>query len=618
MLSLRITAPNGSVRIVALDRPDISIGRAAGNTVVLETGGVSSQHCAVVMHGAQAMLEDRGSTNGTFVNNARIQQPVPLAERDRIYVGQYLIEVIPATSKPHSLTVPIPSSGPAPVASDPGGGRLIMQRGDRSWRDTHNRIGRYAEQWEEAGRPDRLALRPEELRGAEAWLTQTDPSQQAAVTPLQRELIAASRGANQRRALRRALSIVGGVLLLGGLVTAVVLLWPEPTEDPVATDQDPIATDQRDEPDDEHDDEEDDGEYDDDDGGSIPEPDDRIRLSKTVLHQVIPEETLDDIAQRYGVTVAKIAKWNLLNPDAPNLDPGKTIKIKQPTKRPLPQQKIDYDLEPEDNSWSKLSKRFGISAKKLRSYNPDVTKLAAGSSVVIWIDPRPYKPAEPRRAIPKYVPLRTAQAVGSPNSGRLEGGIQIPESPLYKRRYAYIMWGSGYLVANVQTAVAQFRQDMDFDGTLVLADTSKQRGGHFNPHKSHQTGRDIDIWLPTLRGVFKEKYLTEGGAEKWGRRPNPEEADWFATWGLVRALIATDAVQVIFLDHSVQPNVYNAAKFLGVSDEELDISIQYPRSKNSSAGMLSHSAAHIHHMHVRFKCAPYENECKRRNARTPN
>nr|MCH9680190.1 penicillin-insensitive murein endopeptidase [Deltaproteobacteria bacterium] len=216
--------------------------------------------------------------------------------------------------------------------------------------------------------------------------------------------------------------------------------------------------------------------------------------------------------------------------------------------------------------------------------------------------------------IPNYVPQRTAQAVGSPNLGQLRNGVQLPASPLYKRRYKNIMFGSGYLIANVQTAVAQFRQDMDFDGTLVLADISRRRGGHFPPHGSHQTGRDIDIWLPTLRGVFKEKYLTEEGDEKWGRRPNPEEADWFATWGLIRALIATDSVQVIFLDHSIQPNVYNAAKFLGVSDEELARSIQWPRAKGMPGSILSHSDAHIHHMHVRFKCAPYEKECNRRNA----
>ncbi|MCB9718758.1 MAG: penicillin-insensitive murein endopeptidase [Myxococcales bacterium] len=606
MLTLRITAPDGNVRMVPLDRAELTVGRTPDNTVVLTGSGVSSHHCAFLVGGnGQCVLQDRGSTNGTFVNNAPVQQSGPLGDHDKIYVGQYLLEVMHGAS---GISVHPPTEAHAAARPVGQGAGLLIQREDRGWRDQHKRILRAAEQWNEGGRPDRLTLRPAELRRARAWLAQTPPDRQGLVTPLQRELLAASGGANARRAAKRAVGIGGIVLALGGLVTAAVLLWPE------------------------GDDEEEVEASADDGGPQQPElepdlqpqpppeppkpPDDRVQIKEQIDHVVIPEETLDDIAQRYGVSVAKIAEWNLLNPDDPGLSEGKIIKIKKPTKRPLPQQRIPYELEPEDTSWSKLSKRFNVPVKKLRAYNPAFDKLKPGQEVVIWIDPKPYAPKEPRQAIPQYVPDQTAQAIGSPNSGTLENGLQIPDSPNYKRRYPYIMWGSGYLVANVQKAVAQFRQDMDFDGTIVLADVSKKSGGFFSPHKSHQQGRDIDIWLPTVRGVFKEKYLTEDGDEKWGRRPNPEEVDWFATWGLVRALIDTGAVQDIFLDHTIQPKVYDAAKFLGVSEQELDEAIQWPRSKHSVEGILSHSDAHIHHMHVRFKCAPYEKQCRRYTART--
>jgi murein endopeptidase len=167
------------------------------------------------------------------------------------------------------------------------------------------------------------------------------------------------------------------------------------------------------------------------------------------------------------------------------------------------------------------------------------------------------------------------------------------------------------MIANLQTAIANFRQDLDFDGELVLADISRPGGGKFNPHKSHQQGRDIDIWLPTLRGVFKAKYLDDSGDEDWGRRPEPDEADWFATWGLIKALADTGAVQQVFLDIRVQDRVYNAAKLMGASDEELDELIQWPRKRAKSSNILQHSAAHFHHIHVRFKCAPWEKECRR-------
>ncbi|MEM7154265.1 MAG: penicillin-insensitive murein endopeptidase [Myxococcota bacterium] len=603
MLSLRITAPDGTVKTIPLDAMELTLGRAPDNTIVLEAGGVSSHHCAFLVTGHQCVLEDRGSTNGTFVNNAPVQRSQPLTERDRIYVGQYLLQVNTAAGvSPHNPTAMLDES----TREVGQGAGILMQRGDRAWRDEHARISRAAEQWAAAGRTDQLTLRPRELERAEAWLAGTPADRQQQITPLQREIIEASRGANTRRAAKRVGTIAGGVLVLGGLVAATVVLWPESEPEPEPETKAKTETKAEPEPEPELEPE------------PEPEPrEPRAKIKKEITHHMVPEETLDDVAQRYGVTVAKIAEWNLINPDQPNLNPGDEVKIKKPTKRPLAQQKINYELEKEDSSWSKLSARFGVSAMKLRAYNPGVAKLKAGEDVTIWIDPKPYAPKLPRQKIPEFVLDKNAQAIGSPNSGSLENAVQIPDQPdLYKRRYAYIMWGSGYLVANVQTAVAKFRQDMDFDGTLVLADVSKRKGGHFNPHKSHQTGRDIDIWLPTVRGVFKEKYLTEDGDEKWGRRPNPEEADWFATWGLVRALIDTGAVQNIFLDHTIQPNVYNAAKFLGVSDEELEETIQWPRGPHSNAGILSHSPAHIHHMHVRFKCGPHEKRCIKHTART--
>ena len=619
MLSLRVTAPDGNLRILPLHGPELTVGRAPDNALVLDGGGVSSHHCAFLVQGGRCVVADRGSTNGTFVNNAPVSQSSPLGENDRIYVGQYLLQVVDGVAGGHMMTTaPTGSSLSRPSAPSDAGARLLIQREDRAWRDEHGRLQRYAELWDQGRRVDHLALRPHELRRAQKWLVQTPPERQDEITALQRELIEASVGANKRLAAKRELLVLGGVVALGGLVTTGVLLWPEgggdelvaeggSTTDAVKTEPDELdEPDEPDEPDEEPDEE------------PKPEGDEtRVKLKEEIEHAVIPEESLEDIARRYGVTVAQIAEWNLLNPDQKILPPGTKVEIKRPTKRPLPQQQIKYELEPEDTSWNALSKRFGVSATKLRSYNPEVEKLRRGQEIVIWIDPHPYKPKEPRSAISIYVPTMTAQSVGSPNSGSLEEGIQLPENEaLYIRRYPYIMWGSGYLIANVQKAVAQFRQDMDFDGTLVLADISKVRGGDFYPpHRSHQAGRDIDIWLPTLRGVFKAKYLTEEGDEKFGRRPNPEEVDWFAAWGLIRALIATGAVQDIFLTHSIQPNVYNAAKFLGVSDEELDHAIQWPRGEGSGGGIVMHAPGHSHHMHVRFKCAPYEKRCNNRLAK---
>lgn len=607
MFSIRVTAPDGTSQTVPFQGTVASVGRSPDNTVVLGGQGVSGHHCQLEVIGGICTLKERGSTNGTWLNHHKLDEPTVISENDRIYVGSYLLELV--------SVAPMSGAAPAmPMPSPVGMGGPILRAGgaDRAWRELHGRLDRYAEQWEEAGRPDRLALSASELRQAQRWLKQARPDANPPVTHAQRELIEASAGAVRRRTLRLVLSLAAGFVVLAGATATAILLWPERNGDVVADVDDTGGSD--------------DGAGEDaarhrrdrvvDDAPERRPEDERIEISEEIPHEVIPIETLTDIAARYGVTVTDIAEWNTINPDEP-VTPGTKLLIKKPKKRPLPQQKIQYEVERGETSWTKLSERFDVSVQRLRAYNPESTSAPkAGDTIAVWVDPRPYKPREPRQAIPDFEADPSAVAIGAPNDGHLENGIEMPKNDkLYMRRRPRLMYGSAYVVSNLQKAVAMFRQDLDFDGVLVLSDISKKGGGLLNPHKSHQQGRDIDIWLPTLRGVFKAKYLTEDGDSEWGRRPEPEEADWFATWGLVRALAKTGAVQDVFLDLSLHPRVYDAAKLMGATEEELDEMIQWPRKYPPTHVILKHSDYHIHHIHVRFKCAPYEKSCRARPAR---
>lgn len=157
-------------------------------------------------------------------------------------------------------------------------------------------------------------------------------------------------------------------------------------------------------------------------------------------------------------------------------------------------------------------------------------------------------------------------------------------------------------IQSLLTAIAKFRQDVDFDGVLVVADLSKRGGGRLPPHKSHQAGRDVDIWMPTLRGIYKKSWL---GRE---RKPLPAEIDWFATWALIRALIEGDDVAHIFLEYELQQKVHHAATLMGATEEELARFIQWPRGRFAS-GIVAHSDGHTGHIHVRFRCSPLDTEC---------
>ena len=67
---------------------DCSLGRAALNTVVLESPKVSRLHAIIHLESAGAFwLIDLGSSNGTFLNKRRIHEPVRLRDQDQIMIG---------------------------------------------------------------------------------------------------------------------------------------------------------------------------------------------------------------------------------------------------------------------------------------------------------------------------------------------------------------------------------------------------------------------------------------------------------------------------------------------------------------------------------------------------
>jgi LysM repeat protein len=600
VFGIRVTAQDGGTRTHPLPGTQVTIGRDASNTIVLEGHGVSAFHCMVeVGAGAVVTLKERGSTNGTWLNGKRIEEPTRLGEVDRFYVGPFLLQLtrIAPPAELRGVDVEVPgSSGPILRSSGP----------HRKWRDLHARLQSYAEQWDLNDRTPRFLLRGDELRQARRWLGTPPPSVADEVGRMVRELVAASIAAGSRRAVTSAVLGGAGVLALVAMVAASIWWWRQrPIEEPVASaDTGGVAStggDESEEP------------------PERPRPrprptdtpvgddDDAVvaNVEGSIAHEVIPTETLDDVAKRYGVDREDIIKDNLLNPDAP-LEPGKIVEIRKPKLRPIPQVKVEVDPEPGE-TWKEIAERFGISVARLRDFNKGMESLVPGQKIAVYVETKPYTAKDPDARIPEFHVDHASKSVGSVNAGHIENGVKMPEDSNYTLVSGYV-WGSAYTIQKLREALASFRRDVDYEGYIMISDLSKKGGGHLDPHKSHQAGRDIDIWLPAVRGSYRKK---DGalGAKKWHRPVGPE-IDWYATFGLVRALIRTGAVKYVFLDWDRQKFVYDAARNMGATKEELDEWIQYPRSKSSSKGIFRHSAEHFTHVHVRFKCAEWEPDCK--------
>ena len=65
-----------------------SLGRAAANTIVVESPKVSRRHALIHLQNiGELWLIDFGSSNGTFLNKRRIHRPIRLTDGDQITIG---------------------------------------------------------------------------------------------------------------------------------------------------------------------------------------------------------------------------------------------------------------------------------------------------------------------------------------------------------------------------------------------------------------------------------------------------------------------------------------------------------------------------------------------------
>ena len=73
--------------ILPIAEGDNVVGRSPNSAIWLDAGSVSREHARIVVANGRAVVEDRRSTNGTFVNGERIAAPHPVMDGDTLTFG---------------------------------------------------------------------------------------------------------------------------------------------------------------------------------------------------------------------------------------------------------------------------------------------------------------------------------------------------------------------------------------------------------------------------------------------------------------------------------------------------------------------------------------------------
>jgi LysM repeat protein len=321
-----------------------------------------------------------------------------------------------------------------------------------------------------------------------------------------------------------------------------------------------------------------------------------------ITHKVVPRETLDTIAMRYGVSRDSLVAWNKRKLGGKQwIYAGQELKV-HARLLPPPREKITYVVLSGD-TWTKIADRFGVPTGHLRDWNPKVPKkFKAGAKLKVYTDPKAPPPAAAggagggKGALPEFHVRAGGYEVGRPNRGHLVNGVQLPASEMVRILDPDKVWGTTHTIQHLLEAIAAFRRDSGYDKPLTISSISLKKGGRFGPHSSHRTGRDVDVRLPRKAAAPK------GEA--------PSSIDWMHTWKLVEALVATGEVEYIFVSWSRQKYLYRAAQSDGATKAELEKLVQWPRKSSTNKGVVRHADGHTVHLHVRFKCTPGNSRCE--------
>lgn len=195
-------------------------------------------------------------------------------------------------------------------------------------------------------------------------------------------------------------------------------------------------------------------------------------------------------------------------------------------------------------------------------------------------------------------------SIGAPMDGSLARGAVLPKrgagfAVMQKTLQRRARFGTEELVRLVEDAAAAVRR-RDRGAQLYVADLSQRRGGPFEHHGSHQSGRDVDLAFFMRDGKGKPVDPVDFVAfDRNGFSVDPPMAyrfDVARNWAIVAALLTSDRgeVQWIFVAEHLKRLLLERAESSSAAPELVARARRALRQPGAKS--------HWDHFHVRVRC----------------
>jgi hypothetical protein len=105
--------------VYPLEGEQLMIGRDSSNAVAINDAEVSRRHARLTFQGGKYVIEDLGSTNGTFINGQRLTGPHVLKPGDVVAFGEQIVLMYDAINIDPGATLASPRNVLRPAAVPP-------------------------------------------------------------------------------------------------------------------------------------------------------------------------------------------------------------------------------------------------------------------------------------------------------------------------------------------------------------------------------------------------------------------------------------------------------------------------------------------------------------------